>query len=151
MRKAIFITAILASFLPQRGASANGFQRHDTISGMPMPYDFPHRNAATSGSIQEKRRSGCGCGSGGAGGAGGVTYSYAIGNWSQIDMTLGANANGMINSEEHQNNWGNETATMNIDSQNALGDQVVNNGADWSGRIEDQVIGNSNTVGGSNP
>ena len=117
------------------------------MPGSPRPYDFNHRDAATSASILERRRN-CRCGSGSGGQ---VNYSYAIGNSSQINMTLESNANGMINSEEHQSNWGNETATMNIDSQNALGDQTLNNGGDWGGSIENQVVGNSSTAVSNGP
>jgi hypothetical protein len=47
----------------------------------------------------------------------------------------------MINTEDHQNNWGNATATMDVDSQNAGGDQALSNGGPWHGSYGDKSVG----------
>lgn len=115
---------LLASLMPAAEA-----RERDSLAG-PYPYDFPSR-ASTQGSLllQEARRrnpSGPASGqaSGGSGNPGGDVQagaivnnnstSIAVGNWQQIEMTLGDGAEGLIMTESHQTNQAEANALSKI-------------------------------------
>ena len=88
----------------------------------PAPWDFPERNRETAFAYQYARdnasRIGAAAGIAGALGSGVVINSntYAVGNWQQIEMTLGDGAEGLIMTENHQDNSGDTTAeTQTLD------------------------------------
>lgn len=92
----------------------------------PYPYDFPAR-ASLQGSLilqEAKRRNGGGSGSGNSGAsAGGInagaiinnnSTAISVGNWQQIEMTLGDGAEGLIMTENHQTNQAEASALSRV-------------------------------------
>lgn len=106
-------------------------RERDALTG-PYPYDFPAR-ASVQGSLilqESKRRNGIGGAKAGSGGSGDInagaiinnnSTSIAVGNWQQIEMTLGDDAEGLIMTESHQTNEAEASslseigATLNMD------------------------------------
>lgn len=88
----------------------------------PHPWDFPERNRQTSFAYQYARDNASGTNLGAAAGIAGALGStviinsnaYAVGNWQQIEMTLGDGAEGLIMTENHQDNSGNATADSRV-------------------------------------
>lgn len=63
------------------------------------------------------------------------SYSYAVGNWQQIEMTLGDGAEGLIMTENHQDNGGDAqaiSAVLNKDTETiASGDAEAAHAWNW--------------------
>ncbi|WP_442487404.1 hypothetical protein [Halomonas litopenaei] len=121
-------TALLSAIGPAEARD------RDPLVG-PYPYDFPAR-ASIQGSLilQEARRRNNGSGGSGSGGSGSInagaivnnnSTSIAVGNWQQIEMTLGDGAEGLIMTENHQTNEAEANAlskintTLNLDAESS--------------------------------
>ncbi len=121
-------TALLSAIGPAEARD------RDPLVG-PYPYDFPAR-ASIQGSLilQEARRRNNGSGRSGSGGSGSInagaivnnnSTSIAVGNWQQIEMTLGDGAEGLIMTENHQTNEAEANAlskintTLNLDAESS--------------------------------
>ncbi len=100
----------------------------------PHPWDFPERNRETAFAYQyarDNRAANNGTGAAAIAGALGGTViinnsTTAVGNWQQIEMTLGDGAEGLVMTENHQDNSGAATASTSI-LDNAF------EAADWTG------------------
>lgn len=112
------------------GAVAGG---RESLRG-PHPWDFPDRNRETAFAYQyarDNRAANNGTGAAAIAGALGGTViinnsTTAVGNWQQIEMTLGDGAEGLVMTENHQDNSGAATASTSI-FDNAF------EAADWTG------------------
>ncbi|GMG82458.1 hypothetical protein LNKW23_16710 [Paralimibaculum aggregatum] len=72
---------------------------------------------------------------GGLSGVGALASTYAVGNWTQIDVYVGDNSSAYVINTSPQNSYGSQASTANIDSQNANGENSsVSNGGDWDGQ-----------------
>ncbi|WP_018699034.1 hypothetical protein [Amorphus coralli] len=88
----------------------------------PHPWDFPDRNRYTSFAFQNARdnRTDEGLAGAAAIGAGAGmpmivnSYSTAVGNWQQIEMTLAEGAEGLIMTENHQDNQGQAVSISDV-------------------------------------
>lgn len=87
----------------------------------PHPWDFPDRNrdAAFAYQLSRDRENGGLAGAAGVAAANGLplvvnSTSMAVGNWQQIEMTLGDGAEGLIMTENHQDNSGNAMAVSDV-------------------------------------
>jgi thiamine phosphate synthase YjbQ (UPF0047 family) len=84
----------------------------------PHPWDFPDRNRETSFALQyahdnrQRGKSGVNAGYGSTVVINNTTM--AVGNWQQIEMTLGDNAEGLIMTENHQDNTGTSRADSTV-------------------------------------
>lgn len=99
----------------------------------PHPWDFPERNRDTAFAYQYARDNRGG--SNGANGAAAIAGALggtviinnsttAVGNWQQIEMTLGDGAEGLVMTENHQDNSGDSSA----------GTSILDNAFDVAGR-----------------
>ena len=126
----ISATAVLVLGCLTVGAVAGG---RESLRG-PHPWDFPDRNRETAFAYQyarDNRAANNGTGAAAIAGALGGTViinnsTTAVGNWQQIEMTLGDGAEGLIMTENHQDNSGAATASTSI-LDNAF------EAADWTG------------------
>ena len=89
----------------------------------PHPWDFPARNREASFAYQLSRdqRNGL-AGAAGIAAANGLpliinSTSMAVGNWQQIEMTLAEGAEGLIMTENHQDNSGDALAVSDVLSE----------------------------------
>ncbi|MBE0488298.1 MAG: hypothetical protein IBX53_04410 [Halomonas sp.] len=139
------ITACLVGLTLAMPAGAQQGFRFEHYPTGPHAYDFRQRSPETSLSFMEQRRRERNAaanaaaplaGLPGAGASGGGTY--AVGNWQQFYMYLGDGATGVIDNTSPQTDWGVQTATSNVNSQNAEGDQSITNGSDWEGSFDGQ-------------
>lgn len=87
----------------------------------PHPWDFSERNRETSLALQyahDNRNRGVSGFAAGYGGYGAAVVinntTMAVGNWQQIEMTLGDGAEGLIMTENHQDNTGNSAAGSSV-------------------------------------
>lgn len=108
-----WIAALITAGLLNSSLQVEARER-DPLMG-PYPYDFPAR-ASVQGSLilqETKRRNGGGGSGAGPSGNGDInagaiinnnSTSIAVGNWQQIEMTLGDGAEGLIMTENHQTN-----------------------------------------------
>lgn len=88
----------------------------------PHPWDFPERNREVAFAYQraqDKDSDGELIGAAGVAAANGVpliinSNSMAVGNWQQIEMTLGKGAEGLIMTENHQDNSGDQKSTSDV-------------------------------------
>lgn len=100
------------------GAVAAG---RESLRG-PHAWDFPDRNRETAFAYQyarDNRAANSGTGAAAiAGSLGGTVIinnsTTAVGNWQQIEMTLGDGAEGLIMTENHQDNSGASTAGSSV-------------------------------------
>ncbi|MDF1777209.1 MAG: hypothetical protein P1V13_14325 [Rhizobiaceae bacterium] len=122
-------TTVLVLGVLTAGAVAAG---REPLRG-PHPWDFPERNRDTAFAYQYARDNrGGGNGANGAaaiaGALGGTVIinnsTTAVGNWQQIEMTLGDGAEGLVMTENHQDNSGDSTA----------GTSILDNAFDVAGR-----------------
>lgn len=126
----ISATAVLVLGCQTVGAVAGG---RESLRG-PHPWDFPDRNRETAFAYQyarDNRAANNGTGAAAIAGALGGTViinnsTTAVGNWQQIEMTLGDGAEGLVMTENHQDNSGAATASTSI-FDNAF------EAADWTG------------------
>ncbi|MCY0096853.1 hypothetical protein [Hoeflea ulvae] len=112
-------TAVLVIVPLTTGAVAGG---RESLRG-PHPWDFPDRNRETAFAYQYARdnRAAANNGNGAAaiaGALGGTVIinnnTTAVGNWQQIELTLGDGAEGLVMTENHQDNSGEATAETSI-------------------------------------
>ncbi|ABE58421.1 hypothetical protein [Chromohalobacter israelensis] len=122
--QASWMAAALVAALLSAGGPAEAGDR-DPLVG-PYPYDFPAR-ASIQGSLllQEARRRNSGSGDSGSDDRGSInagaivnnnSTSIAVGNWQQIEMTLGDGAEGLIMTENHQTNEAEANALSKINT-----------------------------------
>jgi hypothetical protein len=137
MRTLAPLLVLLVLVVPTVAAAA---APHEPLGA--RPYAFPDRSPQSALILQRNR----GSSSGGTAGIGALSTTYAVGNWTQINMTLGDGATGTISNVALQNNWGNSTATSNVQSQNAGGDQAIDNGGGWTG-YSNSNVGTSSSAG----
>ncbi|WP_193092077.1 hypothetical protein [Halomonas colorata] len=138
--RASWMAVALGAALLSAGGPAEARDR-DPLVG-PYPYDFPTR-ASIQGSLilQEARRRNSGSVGSGSGGSGNInagaiinnnSTSIAVGNWQQIEMTLGDGAEGLIMTENHQTNKAEANALSKINTTLNLEDEgsseVLSNG-----------------------
>jgi len=100
-------------------APANAWDREVLVG--PHPWDFEPRNRETSLAYQQAEDAGnselIGALVVGAAYGSPITInsvSYAVGNWQQIEMTLGDGAEGLIMTENHQNTNGDSNALSQV-------------------------------------
>ncbi|MCD1642048.1 hypothetical protein [Aurantimonas coralicida] len=129
-----WVSAIAALILGELAVAAVAGGREPLVG--PHPWDFPERNRETAFAYQYARDNrGSAAGAAGVAGAFGSpviinSTSTAVGNWQQIEMTLGDGAEGLIMTENHQNNDGDAQATSNVMDE---GEQNLANGNSWIG------------------
>ncbi|MEQ8695196.1 hypothetical protein [Bauldia litoralis] len=88
----------------------------------PHPWDFSERRPEVALAYQRAEDRGTGgelIGAAGVAAANGVpliinSNSMAVGNWQQIEMTLGKGAEGLIMTENHQDNSGDQKSTSDV-------------------------------------
>jgi hypothetical protein len=112
------------------GAQTQSF-RFDEYPTGPHAYDFPDRDRISSLLIMEQRRRDEMANRDNQSNGDGAGGTIAVGNWQQFYLIVGNNSEGVINNSSPQSDFGTQTATSNVNSQNSAGDQMVRNGSDW--------------------
>ncbi|GKX33598.1 MAG: hypothetical protein MnENMB40S_12160 [Rhizobiaceae bacterium MnEN-MB40S] len=113
----IFTAVLLGSSILTHSLSLAGGR--ETLNA-PHPWDFPDRSrdAALAFQLARDNDEGLAAAAGIAASTGSPivinSTSTAVGNWQQIEMTLGDGAEGMIMTENHQDNSGNTSAVSDV-------------------------------------